>query len=406
LSDAQDRFLPYARQDIDDADITAVADVLRSDFLTTGPMVEKFEAVFAENVGSRHAVVCSSGTAALHLAAMALNLGPEDRVIVPSVTFLATANAVRYLGAEVVFADVNPATGQMGPEQLAETIATAEGVKARTVISVCLTGSTEDPAKLEAAAAGRKIVYDACHAIGTTYRAGNERGTVGDCRHAALAAFSFHPAKTIAIGEGGAVTTNDDELADRLRLLRNHGMTRDPNKFTNTRMALDSAGNPNPWYYEMSQPGFNYRLTDMQCALGVSQISKLEVFSARRRSLMARYAELLEPLVPQVQLLSVPDGCDPVLHLCVVLIDFANLGAERAQVMNALRERGIGTQVHYIPVHKQPYYSDRYGELELPGAENYYARTLSLPLFAAMTDDDVYRVVEALTRTLRLETRL
>ncbi|MBD39938.1 MAG: UDP-4-amino-4,6-dideoxy-N-acetyl-beta-L-altrosamine transaminase [Euryarchaeota archaeon] len=402
MTSADERFLPYARQTIDKADIAAVADVLGSDFLTTGPMVEKFEGALAETVGSRHAVACSSGTAALHLAALALGVGPGDRVVVPAVTFLATANAVRYVGGEVVFADINPETGQMEGGQLSAALATADGAKARVIFPVCLTGATADPSALENAAAGREVAYDACHALGTSYISGNQRGTVGDCRHSALATFSFHPVKTIALGEGGAVTTNDDILAERLQKYRNHGMTRDAAQFVNTDMAFDGEGEANPWYYEMSEPGFNYRLTDIQCALGLSQISKLDAFSTRRRALAARYVERMAPLAPLVRPLAVPPGCEPVLHLFVALIDFSALKTERAQVMKKLRSQGIGTQVHYIPVHKQPYYRDRYGDLDLPGAEAYYARTLSLPLFAGMTEDDVDRVVATLADTLGL----
>ncbi len=406
MTSADDRFLPYARQTIDKADVEAVVDVLGSDFLTTGPMVEKFEAALAEIVGSRHTIACSSGTAALHLATLALGIGPGDRVVVPSVTFLATANAVRYVGGEVVFADINPETGQMEAEQLSAALATADGATARAVFPVCLTGATADPLALKTAAAGREVAYDACHALGTSYLSGDQRGTVGDCRHSALATFSFHPVKTIALGEGGAVTTNDDTLAMRLQQHRNHGMTRDPAQFANTDMAFDGEGGVNPWYYEMSEPGFNYRLTDIQCALGLSQISKLDAFATRRRTLAARYVERMAPLAPLVRPLAVPPGCEPVLHLFVALIDFAALKAERSQVMKKMRSQGIGTQVHYIPVHKQPYYRDRYGELDLPGAEAYYARTLSLPLFTGMTKGDVDRVVETLADTLGLAQEL
>tara|TARA_Y100001934_G_scaffold267468_1_gene348209 strand:- start:153 stop:1373 length:1221 start_codon:yes stop_codon:yes gene_type:complete len=403
---SEDRFLPYARQMIDEADIAAVVDVLRSDFLTTGPTVEKFEGALAETVGSRHAVACSSGTAALHLAALALGIGPGDRVIVPTVTFLATANAVRYVGGEVVFADINPETGQMEPEQLSAAVATADGADARAVFPVFLTGSTADPAGLETAAAGREVAYDACHALGTRYLSGNQSGTIGDCRHGAMATFSFHPVKTIALGEGGAVTTNDDILAERLRLARNHGMIRNPADFVNTELAIDANGKANPWYYEMAEPGFNYRLTDIQCALGLSQIAKLDDFAARRRALASRYSERLAPLMPHVRPLAVPPGCNPVLHLFVVLIDFQALGTDRARVMRELRARGVGTQVHYIPVHTQPYYRNRYGDLDLPGASEYYARTLSLPLFTGMTEDDVDRVVETLADTLGIANEL
>jgi UDP-4-amino-4,6-dideoxy-N-acetyl-beta-L-altrosamine transaminase len=406
LTETAKHFLPYGRQEIDEADIEAVALVLRSDFLTTGPTVEAFEERFAETVESRYAVACSNGTAALHLAALALGLGDGDRVVVPSITFLATANAARFVGAEVVFADINPETGQMGAEELGRALDSADGRDARAVFPVCLTGSTANQSELKEAAGDRLLAYDACHALGTTYRSGNELARVGDCRHSELATFSFHPVKTMALGEGGAVTTNDTALAERLRRLRSHGMTRAPADFVNAELAFDDAGEANPWYYEMPELGYNYRLTDIQCALGLSQLSKLERFAAQRRKLASRYRDLLAPLAPAVRPLDIPDGCDPVLHLFVVLIDFATLGIGRAQVMRELRSAGIGTQVHYIPVHQQPYYRGRYGALELPGAEEYYARTLSLPLFTGMNEADIDRVAETLSTVLNLQSEL
>ncbi len=402
----QNSFLPYGRQEIDDEDVAAVQAILHNDFLTTGPLVDEFESKFAETVGSQYAIACSNGTAALHLAALALGIGPGDRVIVPSVTFLATANAIRYVGADVVFADIDPDTGQMEPEQLAAAANTQEGRDARAVFTVCLTGTTADPKEIADAAGGREIACDASHALGTKYTSGNERGTIGDCRHAAMTTFSFHPVKTITLAEGGAVSTSDDTLDRRLRLFRNHGMTREADSFTNAEMGFDAGGDPNPWYYEMAEPGYNYRLTDLQCALGLSQLRKLDRFAAQRRLLAARYAELIGPLSPHVRLLTTSDRCEPVRHLAVVLIDFAALGTNRARVMHQLRAGGIGTQVHYIPVHKQPYYRNLYGELDLPGAEAYYERTLSLPLFAGMETSDVDRVVEILSTTLGLDKNL
>jgi len=211
-----------------------------------------------------------------------------------------------------------------------------------------------------------------------------------------MAVFSFHPVKTIAMGEGGAITTNDPVLKERLTRFRNHGMTRDPAALRNRALAFDSDGKANPWYYEMPEPGYHYRATDIQCALGLSQLKKLDRFAERRRALMGRYRRLLAPLAPVVRMAPAPTDCTPAWHLCSVLIDFAAAGRTRAQVMAALRERGIGTQVHYIPVHLQPYYRRRYGDLTLPGAEAYYARCLSLPLFPGMADGDAERVAEAL----------
>ncbi|MBA4011361.1 MAG: UDP-4-amino-4,6-dideoxy-N-acetyl-beta-L-altrosamine transaminase [Phenylobacterium sp.] len=382
--------LPYGRQTIDEDDIAAVAQALRGDFLTTGPTVEAFETAFAEKVGAQHAVACSNGTAALHLAMLALEVQPDEVVIAPSITFLATANCARFVGAEVVFADVDPQTGLMTAETLAEAMSRLEGRRLRAVLPVHLRGDTAELPALEALAktAGAVLVEDAPHALGSTLKFGNSVERVGDCAHSAMATFSFHPVKTIATGEGGMVTTNDPRLAERLRRLRSHGMIR-------------PAGG-DPWWYEMPEIGFNYRLPDILCALGISQLGKLDAFAARRRILAARYEEALKPLAPLVVQATRPDWSDPVLHLMVALVDFEAAGRTRREVVEALRERGVGTQVHYIPVHTQPYYRQRYGELDLPGANAWYARCLSLPLYPGMADDDVDRVIAALADVMGL----
>ncbi|MFZ3008607.1 MAG: UDP-4-amino-4,6-dideoxy-N-acetyl-beta-L-altrosamine transaminase [Phenylobacterium sp.] len=382
--------LPYGRQTIEDDDIAAVAQALRGDFLTTGPLVDAFEAAFADKVGARHAVACSNGTAALHLAMLALEVQPGEVCIAPSITFLATANCARYVGAEVVFADVDPLTGLMTPDTLAEAISRVGDRRLRAVLPVHLRGDTAELPALAALAAdaGAVLVEDAPHALGSTMSFGNTRERVGDARHSAMATFSFHPVKTIATGEGGMVTTNDDRLAQRLKTLRSHGMVRP-----------DGA---DPWIYEMPEPGFNYRLPDILCALGLSQLAKLDRFAARRRALAARYAEALKPLAPVVRPAVRPDWSDPVLHLMVALIDFAAAGKTRRQVVDELRARGVGTQVHYIPVHTQPYYRDRHGPLALPGAEEWYRTCLSLPLYPGMADEDVDRVILALSGVLGL----
>lgn len=381
--------LPYGRQLIEDDDIAAVAEALRADLLTTGPQVEAFEAEFAQAVGARHAIACSNGTAALHLAMLALEVQPGEAVVAPSVTFLATANCARYVGAEVVFADVDPDTGLMTPATLAEALGRAGGLRVRAVLPVHLRG---DVAELPALAAlaqarGAVLVEDAPHALGTLTRFdGQPPGQVGDGRHGALATFSFHPVKTIATGEGGMVTTADPRLAERVRRLRSHGMARPEGA--------------EPWWYEMAEPGFNYRLPDILCALGRSQLAKLPRFVARRRALAAAYAEALAPLAPQVRLAASPPWSDPALHLLTVLIDFGAVGVSRRQVVERLKSRGVGSQVHYIPVHRQPYYAARYGPQDLPGAEAWYARCLSLPLYPGMADADVGRVADALAEAL------
>jgi len=397
-----DCFLPYARHEVDEDDIAAVAAVLRGDWLTTGPTVEAFETALAAKADAAFAVVCASGTAGLHLATMALGLGPGDRAIVPSITFLATANAVRYVGAEVVFADVDPDTGLMTPATLEAALGRA-GPAARAVLPVHLGGRAVDLPGMAAIAAttGADIVEDAAHAIGTTYRRDNDSAApIGDCRYSRMAVFSFHPVKTIAMGEGGAITTNDAGLRERLTRFRSHGMLRPPAEFRNRDLAYDADGEANPWYYEMPEPGYHYRTTDIHCALGLSQLGKLDRFIARRRQLIERYRQLLTPLAPLVRMPTTPTDAGAAWHLCAVQIDFSAAGTTRARVMRDLRARGIGTQVHYIPVHRQPYYEERYGKLSLPGADSYYSRCLSLPLFPAMADADVDRVVAALAHVL------
>ena len=388
-------FLPYGRQSIDDDDIAAVAEVLRSDILTTGPAVAAFEADLAAVAGASHAVACANGTAALHLTALALGLGPGDRVVVPAVTFVATANAARFVGAEVVFADVDPATGLMTADTLRDAMARAGG-PIKAIYPVHLNGQTVDVAALAQACPGLPIVEDACHALGTRTPA----GPVGNCSHSAMTVFSFHPVKTVCMGEGGAVTTNDASLAAQLAKLRGHGITRDADDFRHPGEAFAPSGGANPWYHEMQELGFNYRVPDILCALGRSQLAKLPRFAARRRALAARYDLLLRPLAPLVRPIAKVPGCEAVLHLYVVRIDFAAAGLSRAAVMDGLRARGVGSQVHYLPVNRQPYYVERYGALSLPGADAYYDACLSLPLFPGMAEDDPDRVVEALSAVL------
>lgn len=383
-------FLPYGRQDIDESDIQAVVEALGSDFLTTGPRVEAFEAAFATAVDAPHAVACANGTAALHLMMLGLGVGPGDRVAVPATTFLATANCARLVGAEVLFTDVDPETGLMTPDTLARALETAGPGGVRAVIPVHLRGDVADLPGLAdvAGRAGAVLVEDAPHALGSTADFGDGIETVGSARRSVAASFSFHPVKTIATGEGGMVTTRDGDLAARMRRLRSHGMER-------------PAGG-DPWLYEMREPGFNYRLPDILCALGLSQLRRLPQFADRRRALAARYAGALAPLSPHVRLAATPAWSRPVLHLLTVLVDFRGLGRTRRQVVEALAGAGVGSQVHYIPVSAQPYYVARYGPPDQPGAEAWYRSALSLPLFPAMSDADVDRTVEALVRALGL----
>jgi UDP-4-amino-4,6-dideoxy-N-acetyl-beta-L-altrosamine transaminase len=376
-------FLPYGRQSIDEDDIAAVANALRGDYLTTGPTVAAFEKSLAQETGASQAVACSNGTTALHLAAMAMEIGPGDAVIVPSLTFLATANAVRYSGAEVIFADVDPNTGMMGVKEAQEALARAGG-KAKALFAVHLGGHACDLKGLKnfADQHGLRFLADAAHGLGGVYNG----KPVGACEFEEFSTFSFHPVKAIATAEGGAITTNNAKLAEKMRILRSHGMER-----------REDLG---PWIYEMRELGYNYRLTDVQCALGLSQLRKLADFILRRKELAEYYDSLLNSLNSVVQIPMRSPNSQSAWHLYSVRIDFDGLGIARAEVMNALKDKGIGSQVHYIPVHSQPYYRARYGDLKLPGAEAYYAKTLSLPLFPAMEEEDVERVLNILREIL------
>lgn len=384
--------LPYGRQSLDDADIDAVVAVLRSDWLTTGPALDRLETAFASATGAQHAVACANGTAALHLAYLALGLKHGDWVVVPAVTFLATANAARFVGAEIVFADVDSKTGLMTADTLEAALAHADR-RAAAVAPVHLAGQRVDMDAVNALARRNDlfIVEDASHALGSFDPAGRPTGCGETCD---AATFSLHPVKMIAAGEGGVVTTNDAALAQAVRRLRNHGMTRD--EFSMSAQAHAADGSINPWYYEMPEPGFNYRLSDIHAALATSQLGKLERFVARRQALVERYDALLAPLAPAVRPAGRSSNGTAAWHLYVVMIDFEALSRDRAAVMGVLADRGIGSQVHYLPLHRQPYYRARYGSLDLPGADAWYARALSLPLFVDMAEADVERVVAAL----------
>ncbi|GHF29461.1 UDP-4-amino-4,6-dideoxy-N-acetyl-beta-L-altrosamine transaminase [Kordiimonas sediminis] len=389
-------FLPYGQHTIEEDDIEAVSTLMRSGaLLTSGPEADFFEAEFAAKVGSKEAVVVSNGTAALHLAVLAAGLGPGDVAVVPSVTFLSTANVVRMVGAEVVFADVDNNTGLMTPETLTDAIQRG-GSRVRAVLPVHLNGQTCDMESLSAIARRHNllVISDCCHALGAEYAEG---GKPGDGHLEDMGCFSLHPVKSIAMGEGGVITLNDAALADRLRRLRSHGMTRDPDSFTNTDMAVSAESGSNPWYYEMQELGYNYRATDIQCALGRSQLKKLDRFVARRREIAAIYDTSFKAVPADIMQPVKRWAGESAWHLYPVLIDFGRIGLDRAGVMTALRDRyQVGTQVHYIPVHLQPYYKARYGVQDLPGVAHYYERCLSLPIFPKMTDDDVRHVCMSL----------
>jgi UDP-4-amino-4,6-dideoxy-N-acetyl-beta-L-altrosamine transaminase len=393
-------FLPYGRQAIDEADdIAAVVRVLRSERLAHGPTVGDFESALAAATEAPAAAACSSGTAALHLALASLDIGPGDVCIVPAITFLATATAVRFCGADVVFADVDPTTGLMTAQTLREAIGRAD-LAAKAVLPVHLGGRLCDMAELAktARSAGLKIIEDACHALGGR---DCEGAAVGSCSLSDAAVFSFHPVKTIAAGEGGMVTVPDPARAERIRRLANHGVVRERGLIRDPALSLDEDGAVNPWSYEQAELGFNYRMNELEAALGLSQLAKLDRFVRRRRELAGLYELALQPLAPVVAPIAAGPGQRPCLHLYQVHIDFEGAGVSRAKVMRRLAERGIGSQVHYIPVYRQPYFAARYGEQRLEGAEAFYARVLALPLFPAMRNHDIERVTDALSEAVR-----
>ncbi len=374
----RETLLPYGRQSVDEADIQAVVEVLRSDWLTTGPKVDEFEEAFAARVGVAHAVSFTSGTAALHGAAFAAGLTGGDEAITAPMTFAATANCVLYQGATPVFADVCSDTLNIDPEQIARKVSS----RTRALLPVAYAGH---PADLDAIVKiagdhGLVVIEDACHALGAKYR-GLPTGSIAD-----MTVFSFHPVKHITTGEGGMVTTNNAQFAETLRRFRNHGISSDARE-------RQSAGE---WHYEMVLLGFNYRLPDIACALGIEQLKKLDANLGRRREIAARYTRAFRELPGVIPPATRPD-VDPAWHLYPIRLAPAKLAADRGQIFRALRAENIGVNVHYIPVHRHPYYVEKFGYRggECPVAEDAYERLISLPMFPAMTDQDVSDVIRA-----------
>jgi UDP-4-amino-4,6-dideoxy-N-acetyl-beta-L-altrosamine transaminase len=380
--------IPYGRQDISDEDVAAVVAALRSDFITQGPAIDGFETALARYVGAAQAVAVCNATAALHIAYLALDLGPGDVLWTVPNTFVATANAARYCGADVDFVDISPDTYLMDAAALSAKLAMArrQGRLPKIVAPVHFAGQSCDMRAIRALADeyGFKIVEDAAHAIGADYL---DR-KVGDCRYSDLTVFSFHPVKIITTAEGGVVTVNDPALATRLRELRSHGTTRDP-----ARMEGASEG---PWYYQQVALGLNYRITDLQAALGQSQLKRIDAFVARRRALAERYDRMLAAL-PMIRPAQRPDGRS-AFHLYPIQLRLEAIGKTRREVFESLRAAGIGVNVHYIPVHLQPYYR-RFGfkDGDFPESERYYQRAISIPLFAGMTDAEQDEVVARLS---------
>jgi UDP-4-amino-4,6-dideoxy-N-acetyl-beta-L-altrosamine transaminase len=379
------KMIPYGRQNIIDADVAAVTEVLRSDFLTQGPQVPAFERAVIDLCPGTQAVAVNSATSALHIACLALGLGPGDTLWTVPNTFVASANCALYCGARVDFVDIDPRTYNLSVEALATKLETAErdGKLPKIVVAVHFSGQSCDMPAIAALARryGFSVIEDASHAIGARF----DGVPVGSCAHSDIAIFSFHPVKIVTTAEGGMAMTRSDELARRMRLFRSHGITRDP-----ADMKFPEEG---AWYYEQIELGFNYRITDLQAALGRAQMARLPAFVERRRLLAARYSKLLAGLPVELPWQD-PRG-ESAWHLFVVQVE------RRAEVFAALRRAGIGVNVHYIPVHMQPYYrSLGFSAGMFPNAERYYSRAISIPIYFGLTDADQDTVVSGLASAL------
>ncbi|MEJ6730111.1 MAG: UDP-4-amino-4,6-dideoxy-N-acetyl-beta-L-altrosamine transaminase [Akkermansiaceae bacterium] len=390
-------FIPYGKQSIDQDDLDAVCAALQSDFLTCGPQIEAFENAFAEFVGAKHAVVVSNATAALHLAMLVTKIGPGDRVVTSPNTFLSSANCATFVGATPDFCDIDPATYTLCPKALEAMW--SNDIKA--IVAVAYAGQSADMPAIAKLAhdRGAIVIEDACHGTGGGFQVDGTSYQQGGHPWADITTFSFHPVKTLTTGEGGILLTENDDYAAHARLLRTHGMTREPGTMKGLGSTTPALAEQGPWYYEMQKLGYNFRITDLQCALGLSQLKKLPGFIERRREIVDRYNSALSdiPWLRTPKLLRTEDADHISWHLYTVRIDFPALGRTRTEIMAALRDEMVGSQVLYIPVYLQPFYRETYGysEGKCPAAEAYYAEALSLPLYPAMTDDDIERVIAA-----------
>jgi UDP-4-amino-4,6-dideoxy-N-acetyl-beta-L-altrosamine transaminase len=381
------RYIPYGRQNISEDDIQSVVEVLRSDWLTQGPVIDQFERALADYCGARYAVAVANGTAALHLAALAAGFGPGDEVITSPITFVASANCIAYTGAKPVFADIDQLTYGIDPKQIRKRLTPVT----RGVIPVHFAGQPCDMRSIAAIAReyGLTVIEDAAHAIGASYEAGGKTYKVGSCAHSDMTIFSFHPVKHITTGEGGIITTNSGDFYEQLCLLRSHGITRDASRLSR---------HEGPWYYEQQALGFNYRITDLQCALGLSQLKRLDEFVARRRKIAAVYDRAFagcdELILPEQR-----EGSHSSWHLYTLGLRTL----PRRKIFERLRQRGLGVNVHYIPVHLQPYYQQHFGtsEGDYPCAEQYYTQAITMPLYPAMSDEDVAYVIETTLDTIQ-----
>ncbi len=388
---SMDSIIPYGRQEITREDIDAVVGVLKSDYLTQGPMAPLFERTVASYCGAAHAVAVNSATSALHVACLALGLGPGDRLWTSPITFVASANCALYCGALVDFVDIDPRTYNMCPDALERKLIEAERSDSlpRIVVPVHLCGQPCDMEAIHSLARryGFKIIEDASHAIGGRYRG----EPIGNCRYSDVTVFSFHPVKIVTTAEGGMAVTNSAELAERMGLLRSHGITRDPGLMTHEP--------DGPWYYQQVALGFNYRMTDLQAALGASQMMRLDDYVARRHHLAKRYDRLLGGL-PVTTPWRHPDGYSG-MHLYVIRLQRDRIAHNRREVFEELRAQGIGVNLHYIPVHTQPYYQNiGFKGVHFPEAEQYYSEAISLPMYPKLTENQQDRVVDSLKKAV------
>ena len=386
------KHIPYGRQDISDTDVATVVEVLKSDWITQGPAIERFEKAVAKYCGARYAVAVSSGTAALHIACLAAGLAAGDYLWTSPNTFVASANCAIYCGAQVDFVDIDPRTYNMSPERLAEKLGRAGATNRLPKVAVPVHFSGQPCAMQRirelSAEYGFLLIEDASHAIGGDYR----QSKVGSCTLSDMTVFSFHPVKIITTGEGGMVLTNREDLYEKLLRLRNHGITRDP-----MAMLTEPDG---PWFYQQIDLGYNYRLTDLQAALGLSQLQRIDAFVARRRELAVRYNQALHDL-PLTLPWQHPDSRS-AYHLYVIRLNLQLLEKTRLEVFEALRQAGIGVNVHYIPVHTQPYYRRLGFERgDFPEAERYYDEAITLPLYYALSEDEQDYVIDNLKKVLR-----
>ncbi|MCD5978841.1 UDP-4-amino-4,6-dideoxy-N-acetyl-beta-L-altrosamine transaminase [Pseudomonas quasicaspiana] len=383
--------IPYGRQDITQADIDAVVSVLQSDFLTQGPMVPQFESTITDYCHAEHALAVNSATSALHIACLALGLGTGDLLWTTPITFVASANCGLHCGAQVDFVDIDPRTYNLDVKALEEKLLAAEltGKLPKVLVAVHLCGQPCDMERIHALSKryGFRVIEDASHATGGKY----QNKPIGNCQYSDITVFSFHPVKIITTAEGGVVTTNDSKLAQRMRLLRSHGITRDQ-----AQMTQESDG---PWYYQQVDLGFNYRMSELQAALGVSQMKRLDEYVARRHRLAERYCELMTDL-PITLPWQHPEGYSG-LHLFIIRLQLEKLATTHRQVFESLRAQGIGVNLHYIPVYKQPYFA-KMGFLpdDFPESQKYYREAISIPMFQTLTFDQQDEVVTALRKAL------